>query len=374
MHRHARLLLPLFGFLLLAAPMAARAQMEVGVSVQLAPPMLPIYVQPPLPQEGYIWTPGYWAYADGGYFWVPGTWVEPPQIGYLWTPGYWGWSGRFYRWNTGYWGPHVGFYGGINYGYGYGGRGYDGGHWDNDRFSYNRAANNFGSVQVAAAYNAPVSARSGARVSFNGGRGGIAARPTATEQVAARDSHAPLTSAQTQHFTAARSTPTLSARQNHGAPPIAATSRPGQLTGPGTVAARGAANGANPARPNNPNRANNAATQRTPNGQAQPGNAATQRAPNNANGANAAAQRAPNARQAQPANAAANRGPGPGQPVHAAQRPEAQPAAPAHPQAAAARPAQAAPHPAPADHAAPQPQPADHAAPGAGRDEPPARP
>src|SRR5665213_3666759 len=399
MHRRARLLLPLFGFLLLAAPMAARAQMEVGVSVQLAPPMLPIYVQPPLPQEGYIWTPGYWAYADGGYFWVPGTWVEPPQIGYLWTPGYWGWSGRFYRWNAGYWGPHVGFYGGINYGFGYGGRGYDGGHWDNDRFSYNRAANNFGSVQVAAAYNAPVSARSGARVSFNGGRGGIAARPTATEQVAARDSHAPVTSAQTQHFTAARSTPTLSARQNHGAPPIAATSRPGQLTGPGTVAARGAgpnranaatqrtpnnANGANAAAqrapnarqaqpgnaaanragPNNPNRANNAATQRTPNGQAQPGNAATQRAPNNANGANAAAQRTPNARQAQPANAAANRGPGPSQPVHAAQRPEAQPAAPAHPQAAAARPAQAAP----------QPQPADHAAPGAGHDEPPARP
>ena len=26
--------------------------------------------------------------------------------------------------NAGYWGPHVGFYGGINYGYGYGGVGY----------------------------------------------------------------------------------------------------------------------------------------------------------------------------------------------------------------------------------------------------------
>ena len=358
MHRRARLLLPLFGFLLLAAPMAARAQMEVGVSVQLAPPMLPIYVQPPLPQEGYIW-----------------------------TPGYWGWSGRFYRWNAGYWGPHVGFYGGINYGFGYGGRGYDGGHWDNDRFSYNRAANNFGSVQVAAAYNAPVSARTSARVSFNGGRGGIAARPTAAEQVAAHDSHAPVTSAQTQHFTAARSTPALSAKKNHGAPPIAATSRPGQLTGPGTVAARPAGpNRANAATQRTPNNANgaNATTPRAPNArQAQPGNAAvnrapgpnnpnrnaaTQRAPNNANGPNAAAQRTPNARQAQPANAAANRGPGPGQPVHAAQRPAAQPAAPAHPQAAAA------PHPAPADHAAPQPQPADHAAPGAGRDEPPARP
>src|SRR5271165_2994273 len=52
-----------------------------------------------MPGEGYIWTPGYWAY-DYDYndnYWVPGTWVLAPQVGYLWTPPYWGgpsWSFR----------------------------------------------------------------------------------------------------------------------------------------------------------------------------------------------------------------------------------------------------------------------------------------
>ena len=32
-----------------------------------------------------------------------------------------GW--RSLLWHAGYWGPHVGFYGGVNYGYGYGGVG-----------------------------------------------------------------------------------------------------------------------------------------------------------------------------------------------------------------------------------------------------------
>ena len=91
--------------------------------------------QPPLPGPGYIWTPGYWAWGDDGYFWVPGTWVEPPQVGLLWTPGYWGWNSGRYIFNAGYWGPEVGFYGGIDYGFGYGGIGYEGGFWRGREFS-----------------------------------------------------------------------------------------------------------------------------------------------------------------------------------------------------------------------------------------------
>ncbi len=70
---------------------------------------------------GYLWTPGYWAWSDDiqDYYWVPGTWVLAPQPGYLWTPGYWGGEGAVFLWHAGYWGPQVGFYGGINYGYGY---------------------------------------------------------------------------------------------------------------------------------------------------------------------------------------------------------------------------------------------------------------
>ena len=55
----------------------------------------------------------------GGYYWVPGTWVQPPRVGVLWTPGYWGFVGGVYAFHAGYWGPHVGFYGGVNYGFGY---------------------------------------------------------------------------------------------------------------------------------------------------------------------------------------------------------------------------------------------------------------
>ena len=59
----------------------------------------------------------------------PGVWVRPPQVGLLWTPGYWGWGGGAYLFHAGYWGPHVGFYGGVNYGFGYGGVGFGGGRW-----------------------------------------------------------------------------------------------------------------------------------------------------------------------------------------------------------------------------------------------------
>jgi WXXGXW repeat (2 copies) len=48
----------------------------------------------------------------------------------LWTPGYWGEDEGAFNFHEGYWGEHVGFYGGIDYGYGYGGRGYEGGRWD----------------------------------------------------------------------------------------------------------------------------------------------------------------------------------------------------------------------------------------------------
>src|ERR1700760_1856623 len=97
-----------------------KAQAQIGISVRIGPPPLPVYVQPPCPVDGYLWQPGYWAYDDvDGYYWVPGAWVAPPDPGLLWTPSYWGWDDGYYVYHSGYWGPHVGFYGGINYGFGY---------------------------------------------------------------------------------------------------------------------------------------------------------------------------------------------------------------------------------------------------------------
>ena len=84
-----------------------------------APPELPEYSQPDCPGDGYLWTPGYWSYGSQGYFWVPGAWTRPPEVGLLWTPGWWGFNGGRYRFHYGFWGRHVGYYGGVNYGFGY---------------------------------------------------------------------------------------------------------------------------------------------------------------------------------------------------------------------------------------------------------------
>ena len=207
--------------LLAVLPIAANA--GVFVSVNFAPPVLPVYVQPAMPGPGYMWMPGYWAFGGGGYYWVPGTWAMAPAAGLLWTPGYWGWSGGAYLWHGGYWGPHVGFYGGVNYGFGYGGVGFHGGYWQGARFYPNRAvANEFPSN----------------RVSFNGGGGGVMARPTAGEMLAARDHHMGATAMQVQHQQMASRDNSLRASVNGGRPGIAATSRPGVFSGHGVVASR----------------------------------------------------------------------------------------------------------------------------------------
>ena len=221
-----------------ALPVASQAQV-ICVSNNVPPPELPVYEQPPIPAPGYIWTPGYWAGGPSGYFWVPGTWVEPPSAGLLWTPGYWAWRDGIYTWSAGYWGPHVGFYGGVNYGFGYAGAGYEGGHWDNGVFAYNRTVNNFGGVSITNVYEKTVVVDINApRVSFNGGSGGITVRPTSEEEAVAHEQRVAAISAQMQHERTASSDRSLLASENHGRPAIAATSTPGEFTGKGVVAAR----------------------------------------------------------------------------------------------------------------------------------------
>jgi hypothetical protein len=238
--RRLHLITPLLlGFALVVPAPVAHAQIGIGLSITIAPPILPVYVQPPIPAPGYLWTPGYWAYGPDGYYWVPGTWVQPPVVGLLWTPGYWGWNAGVYAWNGGYWGPHVGFYGGVNYGFGYGGVGYLGGRWNNGVFAYNSSVNNFGGTHITNVYNQTVVNNTTInRVSYNGGTGGVAAQPTAQEAAATRETHVPPTAVQTQHVQTAAANPALRASANNGQPAIAATSRPNVFTGPGVVAAR----------------------------------------------------------------------------------------------------------------------------------------
>ncbi len=224
-----------------AAPAYEYAEPRIEVRAAEPPPPLPYYEQPPCPEPGYLWTPGYWGYSTEGYFWVPGTWLMPPQVGVLWTPGYWGWGGGVYVFHAGYWGPHVGFYGGINYGGGYIGEGYEGGRWERDRFSYNTSVNNINTTIIHNTYNQTVVNNVTVnRVSYNGGRGGVAAAPSNRDQLAARESHIPPPVMQTRHINEAARTPELQARVNQGRPPIAATPRPAAFTAPNIVRARGA--------------------------------------------------------------------------------------------------------------------------------------
>jgi hypothetical protein len=212
---------------------------QIGISVTFAPPALPVYEQPPVPGEGYIWTPGYWAYGDDDYYWVPGTWVMAPEVGFLWTPGYWGWGGESFVFYEGYWGPHVGFYGGISYGYGYFGEGYEGGRWDNGRFFYNRSVNNVNVTNIHNVYNTTVINNTTVnRVSYNGGNGGITAHPRPQEEAAAREKHIAPVAVQTQHVQVARANPELRASANHGKPPIAATPKPGAFNDRAAVPAK----------------------------------------------------------------------------------------------------------------------------------------
>ncbi len=211
---------------LLSAP---AAQAEVVISVGIAPPPLPIYTQPAIPGDGYLWTPGYWAYGpEGGYYWVPGVWVRPPQVGVLWTPGYWGWGGSAFIFHAGYWGPHVGFYGGVNYGFGFGGVGYEGGYWNHGAFAYNRSVNNVSNVNVTNVYNKTVVVNNvnNVHTSYNGGQGGINYHANAQEQAALHDQHVAPTGAQMQHQTFAQQNPQQRFSANGGHPAVTAAATP----------------------------------------------------------------------------------------------------------------------------------------------------
>jgi hypothetical protein len=159
-----------------------------AVSSATAPPPLPEEDQPALPQDGSLWTPGYWYWRDQGYFWIPGVWVRPPQVGVLWTPGYWGFTGAAFVFHPGHWGSAVGFYGGVNYGHGYFGNGYSGGHWIGRSFAYNSTVSHVDPAVAHHTYAQSVPDQgSRAALSYTGApRSGSSAHTVSPHQSAAR--------------------------------------------------------------------------------------------------------------------------------------------------------------------------------------------
>jgi hypothetical protein len=220
--------LSLGGFLVFPTQVLA----DVSVSVNIGPPELPDYPQPEVPGPGYLWTPGYWAYGPEGYYWVPGTWVLPPQPGVLWTPGFWALAAGVYAWHAGYWGPHVGYYGGVNYGYGYTGHGYEGGYWHGRDFYYNRNVNNVNVTNIHNTYIKEVvnEPRGEPRPSFSGGKAGVAERATNEEQASQREQHNAPTNEQAQHEQAAHGRAGQHFSPTNNKPEVAATRKPSSFT------------------------------------------------------------------------------------------------------------------------------------------------
>jgi len=215
-----------------ATPARASAQFGISISVRTAPPPLPYYEQPILPGPDLVWEPGYWAWGPVGYFWVPGVWVMAPRPGLLWTPGYWAYddAGYSYGWHPGYWGARVGYYGGVNYGFGYFGNGFVGGGWYGAHFRYNTAVMRVNTTIVRNVYvdrtviRNTTYDRAVPRASFNG-PGGVIAHSLPSERLA-RDQMVAMTAAQMQHQRIAGNDRNQLAAVNHDHPGDVAVSRP----------------------------------------------------------------------------------------------------------------------------------------------------
>jgi len=158
----------------------APAPDDAAITTTQAPPPLQDEVQPECPTEGYLWQPGNWAWdaSVGQYVWVPGQWAAPTQVGYLWTPSYWAFENGVYLWHVGYWGNTVGFYGGLNFGYGFWGDGFVGGRWEGGHFMYNTAVMRVNvNIHTTFVDRSRVFVGVRNRAAFNG-RGGVVKEPT----------------------------------------------------------------------------------------------------------------------------------------------------------------------------------------------------
>jgi hypothetical protein len=239
--------------LLLPLIPASQAHAGVFISVGFAPPILPVYVQPACPEPGYMWTPGYWGYGPDGYYWVPGAWVPAPYEGALWTPPYWGWQGGLYIFHPGYWGPHVGYYGGVNYGFGFFGVGFVGGRWHGGVFAYNTAVVHVGvgprwggnRVYVDRTVIENHTVVRDSRVAYSGGPGGIRHEPTTEERTYMHEQHMDATAAQQAHMQAARADRGSYFNSNHGQPQHAAMERPMGFNGRANAGVQGRQGGFN---------------------------------------------------------------------------------------------------------------------------------
>jgi hypothetical protein len=223
---------------LLLSIVSVSSHAGVLISVGFAPPALPVYEQPPCPEPGLMWTPGYWAYdqGHGGHYWVPGAWVPAPFEGALWTPPYWGWEHGHYIFHEGYWSRHVGYYGGVNYGFGYGGVGFSGGEWHGRDFAYNTAIVHVDRRYFHHTFEDRRRVERGwverdSHVAFSGGPHGIHHDPGLDERIAEHEDHREMSDIQRYHIDAAHGDTNSFANHNGGHPTYGGVSKPLDIGG-----------------------------------------------------------------------------------------------------------------------------------------------
>jgi hypothetical protein len=92
-----------------AAPLAARAGVEVGINIGVPeiivgtqPPPLRAEVVGPAPGPGFIWIRGHWGWHHEHWEWVGGRWDRVAQPGSVWIPGQWVARGGGWVWVEGH--------------------------------------------------------------------------------------------------------------------------------------------------------------------------------------------------------------------------------------------------------------------------------
>jgi len=125
-------------------------------------------------------------------------------------------------------GPEVRFYGGVNYGYGYGGVGFGGGRWNGGYFNYNTAVVRVNTTIIRNTYidRTVITNVNMNRMSYNGGQGGINVRPNQTQIAAEHQKRFGPANTQVKQERVASQDKAKFASVNHGTPVHAALAKP----------------------------------------------------------------------------------------------------------------------------------------------------
>ncbi|WP_418132714.1 hypothetical protein ABL849_23325 [Variovorax sp. 375MFSha3.1] len=75
-----------------------------AIAVAWAPPPMLVEVPPPSPFVGAVWTGGYWTW-HGNWVWAAGRWSAPPQPGYAWVQPYYEHRDNVVVFVAGHWSP-----------------------------------------------------------------------------------------------------------------------------------------------------------------------------------------------------------------------------------------------------------------------------